>query len=80
MRADLEHCCKLVLECAASGVVVTPSSDVVIDERVRLKRTVPQLTPFSIRAIITAQIGGSTGTFRDSQSELRFVCGVSARS
>jgi len=41
-RADLERYCELAREWGASGAAVVPASDVVIDERVRLKCTVPR--------------------------------------
>ena len=42
VRADLERYCELVLQSGASGAVRIPASDVIIDERVRLKCVVPR--------------------------------------
>jgi predicted metal-binding protein len=42
LRANLERYRRLALELGASDVVVIPASDVVIDERVRLKCMVPR--------------------------------------
>jgi len=42
LQADLERYCKLALQWGASAAVIVPASDVVIDERVRLKCTVPR--------------------------------------
>jgi len=42
VKADLERYCQLARECGASGAVVIPASEVAIDERVRLKCTVPR--------------------------------------
>jgi len=38
VRADLECYCELALQSGASGAVCIPAGDVIIDERVRLKR------------------------------------------
>ncbi len=42
VKADLERYCELAREWGASGAVVVPASEIVIDERVRLKCTVPR--------------------------------------
>jgi len=41
-RADVERYCELAREWGASGAAVVPASKVIIDERVRLKCTVPR--------------------------------------
>lgn len=42
VMADLERYCQLALEWGASAAAIIPASDVIIDERVRLKCTVPR--------------------------------------
>lgn len=42
VRSDLERYCELALQSGASGAVCIPASDVIIDERVRLKCVVPR--------------------------------------
>jgi predicted metal-binding protein len=42
LRADLERYQELALELGASAAAIIPASDVIIDERVRLKCTVPR--------------------------------------
>ena len=42
LRADLARYCAMALELGASGAAIIPASDVVIDERVRLKCVVPR--------------------------------------
>ena len=42
LQADLERCRQLALDLGASAAAILPASDVVIDERVRLKCTVPR--------------------------------------
>ena len=42
LRADLARYCAMALELGAAGAAIIPASDVVIDERVRLKCVVPR--------------------------------------
>jgi predicted metal-binding protein len=42
VKADLERYRQMALELGASGAAIIPSSDVIVDERVRLKCTVPR--------------------------------------
>ena len=42
LRADLERYCQLALEAGASGATILPASEIVVDERVRLKCLVPR--------------------------------------
>jgi predicted metal-binding protein len=42
LKADLERYCKLALEMGASQATIVPASEVVVDERVRLKCVVPR--------------------------------------
>ena len=42
IKADLESYCALALELGASDAVVVPASSVTVDERVRLKCTIPR--------------------------------------
>jgi len=42
VRSNLERYCELALQSGASGAVCIPASDVIIDERVRLKCVVPR--------------------------------------
>lgn len=42
VKADLERYCALALEAGASAAVIVPASEIVVDERVRLKCMVPR--------------------------------------
>ena len=42
LEADLEHYCQMALDLGASAAVTIPASDVIIDERVRLKCFAPR--------------------------------------
>ncbi len=42
LKADLEHYRSLALELGASGAVIVPANCITVDERVRLKCTIPR--------------------------------------
>jgi len=42
LQADLERYRELALESGATGAMIVPASDVIVDERVRLKCTIPR--------------------------------------